>query len=134
MVISPAKSLDFTPPGRSVAASTPQMKDDVAVLAKVARKLRKSDLKRLMSISDNLATLNYERFQAFDPASEDGSRILLIDPMTDVDVSPLAELAITCVSGEARHADEILVKALTFVERHSDGAQITDVSTELLRL
>lgn len=46
----------------------------------------------------------------------------------------LAELAITCVSGEARHADEILARALTFVERHSDGAQITDVSTELVRM
>ncbi len=46
----------------------------------------------------------------------------------------LAELAITCVSGEARHADEILAKALTFVERHSDGAQVADVSTELVRL
>jgi len=46
----------------------------------------------------------------------------------------LAELAITCVSGEARHADEILAKALTFVERHSDGLQVADVSTELLRL
>ncbi len=46
----------------------------------------------------------------------------------------LAELAITCVSGEARHADEILAKALTFVERHADGAQVADVSTELLRL
>ena len=46
----------------------------------------------------------------------------------------LAELAITCVSGEARHADEILAKALTFIERHADGAQVADVSTELLRL
>ncbi len=46
----------------------------------------------------------------------------------------LAELAITCVSGEARHADEILAKALTFDERHSDGAQAADVSTELVRL
>ena len=46
----------------------------------------------------------------------------------------LAELAITCVSGESRHADEILAKALTFVERHCDGAQVADVSTELIRL
>ena len=46
----------------------------------------------------------------------------------------LAELAITCVSGDSRHADEILARALTFVERHCDGAQITDVSTELVRL
>ena len=46
----------------------------------------------------------------------------------------LAELAITCVSGEARHADDMLARALTFVERHCDGAQITNVSTELVRL
>ncbi len=46
----------------------------------------------------------------------------------------LAELGITCVSGEARHADEMLAKALTFVERHADGAQVSDVKTELLRL
>jgi len=46
----------------------------------------------------------------------------------------LAELAMTCVSGDARHADEILARVLMFVERHADGAQITDVSTELVRL
>ncbi|TMD21681.1 MAG: DUF503 domain-containing protein [Chloroflexi bacterium] len=46
----------------------------------------------------------------------------------------LAELAITCVSSDSRHADEILARALTFVERHADGAQITNVSTELVRL
>jgi uncharacterized protein len=46
----------------------------------------------------------------------------------------LAELAIACVSGDARHADEVLARALTFVERHSDGAQITNVSTELVRM
>jgi cytoplasmic iron level regulating protein YaaA (DUF328/UPF0246 family) len=77
MVISPAKSLDFTPAERNVAATTPQMKDDVAALAKVTRKLRKADLKRLMSISDNLALLNYERFQAFDPDGEDGVQAAL---------------------------------------------------------
>ena len=46
----------------------------------------------------------------------------------------LAELAITCVSGDSRHADEMLAKVLTFVERHSDGAQVADVKTELIRL
>src|SRR5947199_4503917 len=52
----------------------------------------------------------------------------------ELDQWQLAELAITCVSGDGRHADEMLARALTFVERHSDGAQITDVSTELVRL
>ncbi len=46
----------------------------------------------------------------------------------------LAELAVTCVSGDSRHADEMLAKALQFVERHADGTQIADVKTELIRL
>ena len=72
MVISPAKSLDFTPPDPDVPATAPAMTGDIAELAKVTRKLTKAHLKRLMDISDNLALLNYERFQAFDPESEDG--------------------------------------------------------------
>ncbi len=46
----------------------------------------------------------------------------------------LAEVAVTCVSGESRHADEMLSKALLFVERHADGTQVADVKTELIRL
>jgi cytoplasmic iron level regulating protein YaaA (DUF328/UPF0246 family) len=72
MVISPAKSLDFTRPDPHVPATGPAMSGDIAELAKVTRKLTKANLKRLMDISDALAQLNYERFQAFDPQSEDG--------------------------------------------------------------
>ncbi len=46
----------------------------------------------------------------------------------------LAEVAVTCVSGESRHADEMLSKALLFVERHAGGTQVADVKTELIRL
>lgn len=46
----------------------------------------------------------------------------------------LAEIAFACVSAEGRHADEVLASVLSYVEAHSDGAQITDVSTELIRL
>ncbi len=72
MVISPAKSLDFTPAAPSVPASAPAMGGDIAELAKVTRRLRKADLMRLMGISEKLALLNYERFQAFDPEGEEG--------------------------------------------------------------
>jgi len=72
MVISPAKSLDFTPTGPHVPASAPAMAADTAELAKVTRKLTRGRLKQLMDISDALALLNHERFQAFDPESEDG--------------------------------------------------------------
>ena len=72
MVISPAKSLNFTAPERPLPLTTPQLKDDIAELAQVTTKLRPRDLKRLMGISDTLAALNHERFQHFDPSVEDG--------------------------------------------------------------
>jgi cytoplasmic iron level regulating protein YaaA (DUF328/UPF0246 family) len=72
MVISPAKSLDFSPAHPHVPATAPAMTADLAELTKVTRRLTRADLKRLMGISDKLALLNHERFQAFDPDSEDG--------------------------------------------------------------
>ena len=72
IVLSPAKALDFTAPAKAAPLTLPQLTSDTAELAKAARRLTAADLRRLMSLSDNLAKLNRERFQAFDPASEDG--------------------------------------------------------------
>lgn len=72
LVLSPAKALDFTPVEARAPLTTPQMTRDIAELAKVTRRLTARDLKGLMSLSDNLASLNRERFQAFDPACDDG--------------------------------------------------------------
>jgi hypothetical protein len=72
MVLSPAKALDFTAPKAVLPLTTPQMLGDIAELAKVTRRLTAADLRRMMSLSDKLATLNRERFQAFDPACDDG--------------------------------------------------------------
>ncbi|WP_304219412.1 peroxide stress protein YaaA [Phenylobacterium aquaticum] len=72
IVLSPAKAMNFTPPDQNVTATTPDMAADIAELDKTTRKLTVSQLKRLMDLSDNLAQLNRERFQAFDPAMEDG--------------------------------------------------------------
>lgn len=72
IVLSPAKALDFTAAPVQAPLSLPELRDQTAELAKTARKLTERDLKRLMSLSDNLARLNRERFQAFDPNSEDG--------------------------------------------------------------
>jgi uncharacterized protein len=52
----------------------------------------------------------------------------------ELDRWQLAELAVATVSGDSRHADEVLATVLTYIESHSDGARITDVSTELVRL
>jgi len=72
IVLSPAKSLDFTAAPPSAPLTAPQLADHTAELAKTTKKLRAIDLKRMMDISDDLAKLNRERFQSFDPESEDG--------------------------------------------------------------
>lgn len=72
IVLSPAKALNFAAPPRPAPVTTPEMVEDIAELSAVTRKLTVRQLKSLMDLSDNLATLNRERFQAFDPALEDG--------------------------------------------------------------
>jgi cytoplasmic iron level regulating protein YaaA (DUF328/UPF0246 family) len=72
IVLSPAKALDFSAPPAAAPVSTPELAEQTAELAKTTRKLRVIDLKRMMSLSDALAKLNRERFQAFQPESEDG--------------------------------------------------------------
>jgi hypothetical protein len=67
IVLSPAKRLDFDPPAVELPRTTPRFAADVASLSETTRKLSRADLRRLMSISEKLADLNRERFQAFDP-------------------------------------------------------------------
>jgi cytoplasmic iron level regulating protein YaaA (DUF328/UPF0246 family) len=71
LVLSPAKTLDFTPAPPGLPATTPEMRADTAKLAAVTRRLRAADLKRLMDISDALAELNVARFKAFKPRDDD---------------------------------------------------------------
>ncbi len=52
----------------------------------------------------------------------------------ELDRWQLAEIAIATVSGDARQADRVLAAALTYIESHADGAQITDVATERVPL
>ena len=50
----------------------------------------------------------------------------------ELDRWQLAEIAIVTVSGDSRQADRVLAAALSFVEKHAGGAQVADVSTELM--
>ena len=63
VVISPAKSLDMDPV--DVLATVPEFQDEAIRLSKTARNLTLAQLKGLMSISDDLARLNRDRFKAF---------------------------------------------------------------------
>jgi cytoplasmic iron level regulating protein YaaA (DUF328/UPF0246 family) len=72
IVLSPAKALDFTAGPAAAPISQPQMAEQTAELAKVAKKLTGPDLRRMMAISDDLAKLNRERFKSFDLETEEG--------------------------------------------------------------
>lgn len=71
-VLSPAKKFAFDAAAPGAAPSpvhrltTPEMLKDTRLLSETTRALAQADIKKLMNLSDPLARLNYERFQAFD--------------------------------------------------------------------
>ena len=72
IVLSPAKRLDFTEADAAIPGTDRRFLEDTASLSKTAKRQTKADLRRLMGISDDLATLNAARFKAFDPESTEG--------------------------------------------------------------
>lgn len=62
-VVSPAKKMDFERSGLPQEHSELDFQKDTKELLKTAKKLKASDLKALMKISEDLSSLNYERFQ-----------------------------------------------------------------------
>ena len=64
-LLSPAKKLNMDPVETGVPITQPRLREDTHELAIVAKTQTADDLKRLMHISDKLAAMNFERFQAF---------------------------------------------------------------------
>ena len=65
ILLSPAKSLNFEDKLPTSKYTKPEFLDFTKQLSQKLKKASKTDLKALMSISDKLAELNYERFQNF---------------------------------------------------------------------
>ncbi|MCB9787954.1 MAG: peroxide stress protein YaaA [Deltaproteobacteria bacterium] len=64
VVISPAKKLDWSPPSPELPHTRATLEEESARLAEVTRKLTARKIARLMDLSESLAQLNHERFQA----------------------------------------------------------------------
>jgi cytoplasmic iron level regulating protein YaaA (DUF328/UPF0246 family) len=62
-IISPAKTLDFQTPATTAKNTQPDFLEHSSTLIDVLKKQSPRQLKKLMKISDNLATLNCERYQ-----------------------------------------------------------------------
>ena len=65
LLLSPAKTLDFSPVPNDLATTRPGLARDAGEIARIAKTLKAADLKRLMGISDKLAELNVARFKAW---------------------------------------------------------------------
>jgi cytoplasmic iron level regulating protein YaaA (DUF328/UPF0246 family) len=64
-LLSPAKKMNMAPAETGVPITQPRLRNDTKELATVAKAQTAADLKRLMHISDKLATMNFDRFQTF---------------------------------------------------------------------
>lgn len=69
VVISPAKRLDWDE--RDVKMTAPELQEDAVRLSKTAKNLTLAELRKLMHLSDDLARLNRDRFQAFEAEPSD---------------------------------------------------------------
>ncbi len=67
IIISPAKSLDFESKAPTTLHTKPQFIEESLKLNKKLKTLSRSKLSELMKISDDLASLNYERNQTWEP-------------------------------------------------------------------
>ncbi|WP_420861667.1 peroxide stress protein YaaA [Algirhabdus cladophorae] len=70
VVVSPAKKLNWDAVDAG-PLTLPTFQKDATTLANTAKKLKVSELQKLMSISENLAKLNADRFKAFEKVSTD---------------------------------------------------------------
>lgn len=66
VVLSPAKALDYESPLPTKRSSEPRLLDDAGELVSILVDKTPSDLSKLMSISNDLAELNFERFQSWE--------------------------------------------------------------------
>ncbi len=62
-VISPAKTLDFSPQSVTTRTTQPTFQDEAAELAELLKGYSPARLAKLMSINPKLAQLNFERYQ-----------------------------------------------------------------------
>ncbi len=94
-LISPAKTLDYSDTSIQIS-STPAFKKEIQQLVGIMQKKKPSHLKTLMKVSDDLATLNVERYQQFgkDFNFDNAKQALLAfkgDVYTKIDVDEFSE-------------------------------------------
>lgn len=84
-LISPAKTLDYESDLPSFEPTQPEFLDEASTLIEVLRKKSRPQLRELMGISENLADLNFSRYNEWAlPFTEDNARAALFAFKGDV--------------------------------------------------
>ena len=65
-IISPAKSMNFDPVDSSIFFTEPEELEETKKLLTELKTLSESEIKKIMEISDELAKLNFSRYQLFE--------------------------------------------------------------------
>lgn len=65
ILLSPAKTLDYESSLPTRRSTTPKFEEEAAQIARKLERMSKSELSSLMSISQKLTELNYQRYQEF---------------------------------------------------------------------
>lgn len=99
-VVSPAKKLDTDTIGRHLPFTQPSLLGDTEQLMETTKGLKVADLRSLMGISEKLADLNHERFQAFEtPFTEANAKAAALmfngDTYVGLDASSLSDEDLT---------------------------------------
>ncbi len=107
IVVSPAKSLDFESPLPTRKHSDPTMLDRAAELAEIMARKSPDELAKMMSISEGLAELNFERFQDWEPPfTPENARPALLAFSGDVYLG--LDAANTFTERDYTHAQKVL--------------------------
>ncbi len=70
IVLSPAKSLNFEPQNITKKSTRPVFREETGILTARLKEMSTSDIASLMSVSEKLASLNYERYQSWGRTTE----------------------------------------------------------------
>jgi len=71
ILLSPAKTLDYSSDLPTSRSTTPVFQEEAAQIARKLSRFTKEELSKLMSISDKLTELNYERYKEFQDYPEE---------------------------------------------------------------
>lgn len=108
MVVSPAKSLDFTSRHPQKSLTSPQFIEQAAQLVEIMRQKEVAQIVELMGVSEAIAQLNFVRFQTWQtqPAREELSKAAVYafngDVYEGLDIQSLGESAQTYIGTHLR--------------------------------